>query len=400
MDAAKLKWCMRAELGALNTRIEQSPAKLESMSQADSILNSNRTATDLSTQVFHLSSEALLILDESFWVLQANASAIRLFAKPLKALASQPLRDIFEASDHRDLLFGQHEQPDEVSSPVLYELVLHRDDARSLYVEAYLTRIQESPTRFLLSLRDASQREASHALELTLARDRESSKILREFIEAASHEFKTPLSIINTKLYLIRRKGVSNEDLDAISRQVERVNSLVDSLTMMLNLDVNTVLDLSAVEIGPLLQGLAEQLAARLEREQKSLEVFIPPDLPRITGNEDSLYTALRQLLDNALRFTSPGDQIRVSAELSAEWVRIAIEDTGIGMDAEHLPHIFERFYRIDHSRQMSGMGLGLSIVERIIELHDGWVDVSSTPGQGSCFEVWLPCQHQALPPP
>jgi signal transduction histidine kinase len=113
-----------------------------------------------------------------------------------------------------------------------------------------------------------------------------------------------------------------------------------------------------------------------------------------VVGDEARLIQVVMNLLDNAIRYTHPGGQVWVSVEQTPKVARLTVRDTGIGMAAEHLPHLFERFYRADATRRQTGgssSGLGLSIVEWIVRTHGGSVSVESQVGRGSCFTVTLP---------
>jgi len=133
-----------------------------------------------------------------------------------------------------------------------------------------------------------------------------------------------------------------------------------------------------------------------------TLEVQAPGPVT-ILGDEARLIQVVMNLVENAVRYTNPGGHVTVTVEGRQGQACLSVRDTGIGIAPEHLPHIFERFYRADPSRQRSGSGLGLSIVEWVVRAHGGTVSVKSQVGQGSCFTMTLPLasltEEQTLPP-
>jgi two-component system phosphate regulon sensor histidine kinase PhoR len=131
----------------------------------------------------------------------------------------------------------------------------------------------------------------------------------------------------------------------------------------------------------------------KAESEKLSFEINIPSKLPHVLADPEWITLAFSNLVDNAIKFTKPKDQIKVRAEEINNFVRIDVSDTGIGISEEHLPRIFERFYRVDkaRSREMGGTGLGLAIVKHIVQANQGKITVKSKPGKGSTFSVVLP---------
>jgi two-component system phosphate regulon sensor histidine kinase PhoR len=123
-----------------------------------------------------------------------------------------------------------------------------------------------------------------------------------------------------------------------------------------------------------------------------------PEPLPAVDGYANQLERAVSNLIDNAIKYSPRGGQIEVSAKRSAGYIQIEIADNGIGIPAQDLPRIFERFYRVDRSRsrEMGGTGLGLSIVKHVAQAHRGMIEVSSTLGQGSTFRMRIPILHSS----
>ena len=122
-----------------------------------------------------------------------------------------------------------------------------------------------------------------------------------------------------------------------------------------------------------------------------ALEVAIPPDLPLLLIDADQISQALVNLVENALKFTPPQGRVSIAARALPEGVEVQVKDTGVGVAAQHLPHLFERFYKVDRSRRDGGTGLGLAIVQQSIAAHGGHIAVTSREGAGCVFTFTLP---------
>jgi two-component system phosphate regulon sensor histidine kinase PhoR len=200
-------------------------------------------------------------------------------------------------------------------------------------------------------------------------------------------------------------------DQEAGPRFLGRIVAEIDRLTLL----VTDLLDLSAIESGSaklemtpvLLRALVEDVITKFrpvaDQKRITLRTDGISDLPRLWGDQERLAQALSNLVDNAVKYTPEGGTVTVSAQMRGDLVALAVTDTGIGIPPEHLPRIFERFYRIDRSRSraLGGTGLGLSIVKHIATSHGGRVDVQSTEGRGSCFTLLLPpAPDESIPHP
>jgi signal transduction histidine kinase len=147
------------------------------------------------------------------------------------------------------------------------------------------------------------------------------------------------------------------------------------------------------VEIAGVIDRAIAACAGQMEESRCVIEREIPGGLPRVAADEASLIHCISNLLGNALKYGEPGHQVRIAASTQAGSVEIRVSDTGFGIEAADLPHIFDAFYRGRKVAEgtIRGTGLGLSLVRRIVEAHDGTVNVESTAGMGSCFTLRLP---------
>jgi heavy metal sensor kinase len=231
-----------------------------------------------------------------------------------------------------------------------------------------------------------------------LARLESAVKRLSQFTADASHELRTPISLIRTTAEITLRRERSAETYREALRQIvaesERTTRLVEDLLMLARADANLpVIPLEPVELTPLVRDICEQ--GQVLAEARRLEISAElPDLPvLVNGNDPALRRLLLLLVDNAVKYTPSGGRIVVSVVADPSGATVAVRDTGIGISNSALPHVFERFYRADQSRNRDagGAGLGLSIAKWIAERHNASLEAESVVGQGSTFRVRFP---------
>jgi signal transduction histidine kinase len=232
-------------------------------------------------------------------------------------------------------------------------------------------------------------RRASQPLE-------ENLNMLRRFSSDASHELKTPLSAIRMRTELLESKlknlDLPLKDVVVIKEAAEHMSKTVESLLLLARLsEVETYEALAPVSLTELLEVLFEEFQNAFAEKGLYLKKEVAEGIS-VPGRANSLERLLRNLIENALKYTDKGGlTLRLSADSS--YAKISVSDTGIGIGEESLPHIFERFYRVDQarSRKSGGVGLGLAIVKAVAESHRGTVEAQSSPESGSTFTVLLP---------
>jgi signal transduction histidine kinase len=218
----------------------------------------------------------------------------------------------------------------------------------------------------------------------------------RELVANVAHELRTPLAGLEGYLEGLA-DGVFEPTPETISRmraETARLRRLVEDLTALSHLESGQWrMERHLVHLAPVVETVVEALQPQFARKDVRLDVTVIDGLPPVQGDADRLGQVLTNLLANALRFTPPGGRVTVEAWDERDSVCLAVSDTGIGISAKDLPHIFERFYRADHARAQAtgGSGIGLAIVKVIVEAHGGAIAVQSAPGQGSRFAVRLP---------
>jgi signal transduction histidine kinase len=227
-------------------------------------------------------------------------------------------------------------------------------------------------------------------------------RLRRDLVANVSHELKTPITAIRAHLENLL-DGVEQPDpetLQVMLAQSERLGRLVDQLLDLSRLESGDVpLDLALVALAPLVtQVLSEIEMARNDRGV-AVSSDIPDDLPPAMADRERVHQVLFNLVDNAVRFTPSGGAVTVTAHRHNGSVEVEVRDTGVGIPAEHLPRLFERFYRVDTSRSRAddgGTGIGLAIARSVVEAHGGHIHADSEPGKGSTFMFELPVANAA----
>jgi signal transduction histidine kinase len=213
----------------------------------------------------------------------------------------------------------------------------------------------------------------------------------------ASHELRTPLTILRGEIDVALRRPRTPaeyaEVLQSSREEIERLSRLTNNLLMLARADAgNALVRREMVDVAAIAGDVCAKLA--LFSEERKVSLFCEANQPAIVSADPvALEQIVFNLVENALRYTPPGESARVRVASGDETVTVEVADHGGGIAPEHLPRLFERFYRVDEarSREFGGAGLGLSIVKTLAEAHGGQVEVRSILGQGSTFTVSLP---------
>lgn len=219
----------------------------------------------------------------------------------------------------------------------------------------------------------------------------------RQLIGDVAHELRTPLTTIKGSMEGLI-DGVLPADettFQLVYREADRLQRLVNDLQELSRAESRAYeLRPHPVEIGQLIQGVVSRLGAQFEEKGVGLNVEVPSDLSPVQADEDRLTQILTNLMGNALHYTLEGGRVEILTEQKGREIQITVRDTGIGIPSEHLPHVFDRFYRVDKSRSRAGggSGIGLTIAKHLVEAHGGriWVE-SEGAGKGSRFVFSLP---------
>ncbi|MGE0201895.1 MAG: ATP-binding protein [Candidatus Melainabacteria bacterium] len=237
-----------------------------------------------------------------------------------------------------------------------------------------------------------------------ITKELEVDKLKTNFISNVSHELRTPVTTIKSYVDTIYNHGrdldekTYNEFIETINVETDRLKKLVNDILDFSRLEEgNYALDKEYVDISPVINLTVQSVKVLAEQKHLNLSTAIESGLPQVCINSDSIERVLRNLLSNAIKYTDENGRIRVRAELTGNGkvLEVSVEDTGVGIAEEHLPHIFERFYRVENKvHTVKGTGLGLHLVQIAIEKHHGGeVFVKSTPGVGSTFGFRIPVE-------
>jgi len=221
----------------------------------------------------------------------------------------------------------------------------------------------------------------------------------KQFTSDASHELRAPLAVIEAESSLALQKERPPSDyrqsLETISQEAKQMSSLIEQLLTLARADAGKEQwNFKEVNLGKLINNLSTDVEILCQEKGLSFQLGQPQDL-LVKGNEARLRELFMNLLDNAIIYTPSRGTVSVSLRREGQMAVVVIKDTGVGIPAEDIPFIFERFYRVDKSRSRAegGTGLGLAICRHIAEAHGGKIEVESEVGVGSTFSVWLPLQ-------
>ncbi|MDC4232376.1 ATP-binding protein [Actinomyces sp. B33] len=314
-----------------------------------------------------------LVLDADRTIMRADAAA---YAKGLARGRSL---------DHERLI-GLVDRVGESGTAITEDLELPRSSVDDAALLDFRIRVAPLPKgRSLILVEDR-----------TIQRRNEESR--RDFTANVSHELKTPVGAVRL---LAETIAANPDDAGAVAHFAPKLVSEADRLSHL----VTDIIDLSRLEApDPLAAArrvdIDEVVSSALDRETTpaaaaDIDLVRPsaPSRARVWGDRDMLVTAVRNLVDNAIRYSPPGSCVGIDVQADEDVVRISVVDSGVGISAEEQERIFERFYRVDpaRSRNTGGTGLGLSIVKHIASDHGGAVAVWSSPGRGSTFTLVLP---------
>ena len=330
-------------------------------------------------------ADAVVVTDALGRMVVCNPAAERLIGRPSTAAAGAPCHE----------LLGLHrgERPLDCSAgcgllqaPATTGHELWRQDAsgrrQPLLAEAAEVPTPDGRSEIVHSIRD-----------ITRLKQAEEAKTL--FLATASHELKTPLTVISGFASTLLRypdidEAMRTSALDAIwSRSVE-LTRIVERLLLSSRIEAGRLdLELSSLDVLPLLRDRVTTIAAGISRR---ITFIAADDVPPAIGNSSALTTVVDHLVDNAVKYSPNGEPVAVTVTADEQVVRVAVADRGIGMDEEQSAHCFDRFWQAESTdvRRFGGTGIGLYIVQSLVEAMGGTVSVTSAPGQGSTFSVQL----------
>ena len=319
-------------------------------------------------------------------------------------LANPAARQVFGVSSESEAPPWQ--PPEALRKPILEALRGEKSYLTETFDRAVTFRLNREDCTFLPQvrpIRDARGEILGAAVVLNdVTRFRLLDQMKSDLVATVSHELKTPLTSIRLAVHLLLEEKVGplgpkqTELLLDARDNAERLLSQIEQLLAMARLeDSRAAIQLRPESPASLLRNAAAEAALRAEDRHVNLTVAEVDHLPLVAADAEHIGHALNNLLDNALAHTDAGGAVTLSAEEAGDYVRLIVSDTGRGIPPEHLPHLFEKFFRIPDG-QPAGTGLGLAIVKQIVQAHGGSVVCESELGHGTTFRLTLPRWKEA----
>ncbi len=351
--------------------------------------------------VSHVKDYAIFMIDVDGTVLSWNEGAEQIKGYTKEEIIGKPISVFYTDEDN-----ARGEPAHNLSMAKTegrYECIglRKRKDGSEFYADVVFTAMRNQQgelTGFIKITKDiTAQMQAQEELSKAFAREKELNEMKSRFVTLASHEFKTPLSVILSSTNLIEKYQDAGS-ADKRLRHVQRIKSNVNNLKQLLN----DFLSLEKLEAGIVrndpartdLVKMAEDALQDMEeacKDQQRIELEVRGTARDVSVDQHLLRNILNNLLSNAIKYSPAGSLIQFLVEFGEDKVRIGVADSGIGIPPEELEHLFERFFRATNTSGISGTGLGLSIVKRYLDLMGGAIAVESLPGKGSTFAVTLP---------
>ena len=241
---------------------------------------------------------------------------------------------------------------------------------------------------------------AQAAVAIENARLFQQSDLIAEFV----HELRTPLASLSTATYLLLRPEMSREQSDQIVNNIHnetlRLNSLASSFLDLARLESGRVqFRKTRFSAADLVYECRDVMMSKAQETNVQIRVDMPPDMPLMEADRDKIKQILLNLTSNAIKYNRPNGSVIITGSFTDTDLTITIQDTGLGIPEDSIPHLFEKFYRVrEHEGKASGTGLGLSICKQIIQGHNGRIEVKSKMGVGTSFSVHLPRATRTMP--
>ena len=363
------------EISALSNALNQMALQLEDRIET---ITSQRNESEavLSSMV-----EGVLAVDAQENVIHLNKAAGKLLEIKTDNAEGLPVEEIVRNSHLREFIERT------LSGVENVETDLTIGNQNEIFLQAHgavLKDMQENSIGAVIVLNDVT-------------RLRRLETVRQDFVANVSHELRTPITSIKGFVETLQQGALENLEeaerfLEIISKQVERLNAIIEDLLSLSRLEQDSgTLEIEKTKVLPILESVIRDCENKALKKNTSIKLNCPDEL-EVFANPPLLNQAVLNLVDNALKYSEQGGEIKVQALSTETETVIEIKDWGCGIDSAHLPRLFERFYRVDQarSRQLGGTGLGLAIVKHIAQVHGGRVSVNSTLGKGSRFSIHL----------
>jgi PAS domain S-box-containing protein len=359
-------------------------------------------------------NEAVITTDNQFIIQSWNPAAERIYGWKANEVLGRNFNDVVktEYSPQAQGVFSAFVDGEQASG----EVVQVRRDGSRVSIWASGTQLKDNKGELVGTIgvnRDMSEHKRLEQNALELAIEKAQADALRRFISHTSHDLRNPLSILNTSLYLLRRKlpldvqERSGDHLRQMEEQTQQLTRILDDFVDISRLESDSAdFQFKPVSLAALMKRLYLQLQPLAERQGHRMQFPDCDEAITVNADEAQLSRAIQNLAQNAISYTPRGGEIVLAVYQRDAQAVVEVRDNGIGIPVEEIPRIFESFYRTDPARSIAtgGAGLGLSIAHRIVGKHGGSISVDSAPGAGSTFRIYLPlsipaADTQALTP-
>jgi two-component system phosphate regulon sensor histidine kinase PhoR len=366
------------EIGGLAEAMNQMAAQLDDRIRAI-VQQRNELEVVLSSMV-----EGVLAVDMDERLIKINRAAAQMIGVDAAAATGRSIQEIVRNTALQQFVARALKSRE----PVEGDIIANHGGERSLQAHGTM-------------LRDAQGRSIGALIVLNdVTRLRQLENMRREFVANVSHELKTPITSIKGFVETLLQGAMSNPEdaqrfLGIIAKHAERLHAIIEDLLSLSRVEQESERREIALEPGMVKEVLTAAIqACRVSADAKNITIELAcEEKVRARLNAALLEQAVVNLLDNAIKYSEPGSVVQIAAARTNGEVAISVRDHGCGIRKEHIPRLFERFYRVDkaRSRKLGGTGLGLAIVKHIVQAHSGQVSVQSTPGEGSTFTIRLP---------
>jgi two-component system, OmpR family, phosphate regulon sensor histidine kinase PhoR len=364
------------ELADLSKTLNQTALKLDQTIRT-LVEERNQSAAILASM-----EEGVAVIDSVQRIIYCNRAFCQAADIPAKPVEGRPVVELIHNADLLSLI----QKALTGSGVVRGEVVIGSVRTRSFAVTSAPVASNGSITGAVMVLHDISE-------------IRRLERARRDFVANISHEFSTPLTAIQGFAETLMEGALddsysSRRFIRIIHDNALRLGRLTEDLLKLARIEAGQLqLEIQPIAIAGVVESCIETIRVKADQKGLSVETKCPPGLPLLHGNFRSVQEILLNLLDNAIRYSSPGGRIRISAAANGPEIVLSVSDTGIGIPKAEQDRIFERFYRADaaRSRESGGTGLGLSIAKHLVEAHGGRIKVESEVGQGSTFYIFLP---------
>ncbi len=329
--------------------------------------------------------EGVLAVDNEERILRVNQSAAELLNIDTAVAIGRRIQEVIRKPDLQNFVSQALQSQERIEEDIT--LVIRGSE---IFLQAHGT-----------PLRDSSGKDIGALVVLNdMTRLQRLENIRRDFVANVSHELKTPITAIKGSVETLLGGAVNEEEsaqrfLEIIARQSNRLNAIIEDLLALSRIEQGEEqegIELRRTRLRPVFSNTLQACQIKAHDKQITLEMNCPDEI-EININAPLLEQALVNLVDNAIKYSPEKGHVHFSAHREHSAIVIKVQDWGSGISQEHLPRLFERFYRVDkaRSRKLGGTGLGLAIVKHIVQAHNGQIAVESSPGKGSTFTIQLP---------